>query len=164
MEVGIPELGGWGLLVEPFTKQIKIKARGRDMPTLAQGDIVISVKGTVGKAGLVGPIAEDTAVVSQSCIGLRVNPRARGVTLLPEYLLMYLRSESGRTQIEGLQVGTGVPHVGPATLLGSFLVPVPNLEEQHKVVEDYGRLCELEAQIADIQQQIKNIAQKRWVI
>lgn len=164
VEVGIPEIGSWRRIAGPFSKQVKLKTRGRNLPTLQRDDLVLSVKGTVGKAGLLGAVEENTAVVSQSCLALRVQPGKDGATVLPEYLLMYLRSDAGRFQLEGLQVGATMQHVSPATLLNSFQVPLPSLEEQRVVVSDYEQLCALEAQIAELEGRMKDIAQQRWAI
>lgn len=136
-EVGIPEIGVWSRIAGPFRKKVRLKSGGNSRPTLQPNDVILSVKGTIGKAGLIGDLVEGTAVVSQSCVVLRMRRGKDQVQVMPEYLLMYLRSEAGRFQLEGLQVGATMQHVSPATLLGSFRVPLPQMEEQRLVVAEY---------------------------
>ena len=162
-EVGIPELGSWTAQVGPFNKTIGLKAKTKDVPSLEKGDLVLSIKGTVGKVGLMGHLPSgEEAVVSQSCLALRLRsgPQAKGVC--PEYLLMYLRSAEGQSQLEGLQVGSVVQHISPSTLMNSVLISVPSQELQGKVVEDYRRLCDLERQIDELTKEIASVASRHW--
>jgi N-6 DNA Methylase/Type I restriction modification DNA specificity domain len=161
-EVGIPEMGAWSRINGPLIKRVKLKTRSKNTPTLQRDDVILSVKGTIGKAGLIGTVTANTTVVSQSCVALRVTQNKERV--LPEYLLMYLRSNAGRTQLECLQVGATMQHVSLATLLSTFQVPLPSLEKQRAFVTDYELLCTLEAQIGEIEDRMKNISQKRWSI
>lgn len=162
LELGIPELGGWGSVGQGLEKKARVKGR-RDLPTLEQGDLVLSIKGSIGKAGLVGNVEPGAVVVSQSCVALRIVPKQRD-KVSAEFLLMYLRSESGQTQLESLQAGATVQHVSPQSLLTSFLVPMPTAKEHDAVVADYHRLCQLEQDVKRIQEQITEIAKSRWAL
>jgi hypothetical protein len=158
-EVGMQDLSGWRPLGRVIEKTVFLKALPKETALVQPGDIVFSIKGTVGKAALIGGSArERPTVVSQSCLSLRVNDRK----VRPEYLLMYLRSPHGQAQLEGLQVGAGVQHISPSTLLGSLLVPVPPLEQQREVIEDFENLCRLEDQVATLQGEMAEISQRRW--
>lgn len=160
-ELGIPDLGGWTAIAGPLEKKVRIRGR-RDLPTLEEGDVVVSVKGTVGKTGLVSALVGGTAVLSQSCIALRARSSAKERKVRPEYLLMYLRSEAGQAQLSSLQSGATIQHVSPGTLMSSFLVPLPEEQEQQTVVDDYAELCGLESKIASIGQHMSAITAKRW--
>lgn len=160
LELGIPELGGWNATGQSLEKKAKIKAR-QQPPTLQPGDVVLSVKGSIGKTGLVGSVKPHAVVLSQSCIAVRIAPSQRG-KVSPEYLLMYLRSAAGQAQLEALQAGATVAHVSPQSLLSSFLLPVPSITEREAVEADYQRLCLLEQQITDIQKQMQEIADQHW--
>gem|GEM_PF-7041661 len=158
-EVGMSDLSRWRPVNHTLEKTVFLKAAPKDSVVVRPGDIVFSIKGTVGKAAIVGDVAcERPTVVSQSCLSLRVD----GGKVRPEYLLMYLRSPHGQAQLEGLQVGAGVQHVSPSTLLSSLLVPVPPLADQAEVVEDYANLCRLEEQVANLEGEIGDIARRRW--
>lgn len=160
LELGIPELGGWNATGQSLEKKVQIKARQLP-PTLQEGDVVLSVKGSIGKTGLVGAVDPHAVVLSQSCIALRIAPTQRG-DVSPEYLLMYLRSAAGQAQLEALQAGATVAHVSPQSLLSSFLVPVPDIPTQEVVKADYQRLCQLEQQVADMQKKMQEIVGQHW--
>ena len=167
IEVGIPELssGRWSRPIRPFDKQVKVRSTGKDLTSLRAGDLLLSVKGTVGKVGLLGDMAQPKVVASQSCIGLRVTGVSRypGV-VSPEYLLMYLRSDEGQAQLEALKVGSTIQHVSIGTLMDSFKVPVPDKQVQEGVVADYEKLCELEREIAQLEERIQGVAKSRWIL
>lgn len=161
LELGIPELGGWAAVAEKdLSKVVRVKGR-RGLPALQPGDLVLSIKGTIGKAGLVGRIEPSAVVVSQSCLGLRLLAGQRE-RLSPEYLLMYLRSEAGQAQLETLQAGTTIQHVSPQTLLSSFRVPLPDVQTLQAVETDYRRLCQLEEDREHLQQQMRRLVHSRW--
>lgn len=160
-EVGLQDLGSWRPLSQAIEKTVFLKGGLKDNAQLLPGDIVVSIKGTVGRAALMGEAAHERAtVVSQSCLALRVD----GSKVLPQYLLMYLRSPHGQAQLEGLQVGSGVQHISPSTLLSSFQVPVPVLEAQHAACADFEKLCSLEEQAEQLQREITDLVQHRWPV
>jgi hypothetical protein len=157
-EVGQQDLNQWSAINHELEKTTYLKAPPKAGNLVQPGDIVFSIKGTVGKAALMGSAAQARpTVVSQSCLALR--PLTDRV--MPQYLLMYLRSPHGQAQLEGLQVGAGVQHISPSTLL-AMQVPVPPLEEQRAACPDYDRLCELEDQVARLQGEIADLTRHRW--
>lgn len=160
LEMGIPELGDWAPAGLGIDKKVRVRSR-RDLPTLQQGDLVLSIKGSTGKTGIVGDVEPKAVVTSQSCVGLRVVSNYRD-KVSGEFLLMYLRSAAGQAQLESLQAGATVPHISPQSLLSSFLVPIPEADERAAVEADYRRLCQMERQMAEIQQQMKVVAELRW--
>ena len=160
VEVGIADTSTWRPVAEGPTKVARIKHR-RGLPTLQQGDLVVSIKGTIGKVALMGAIGLDAMVVSQTCLGLRIKQERRD-TVSPEFLLMYLRSPSGQTQLQGLQAGAAIQHISPQTLMNSFLVPVPDAHDRKAVEQDYQRLCELEKEKASIEKQMFDLCESRW--
>lgn len=158
-EIGLQDLSSWRPVNHRLGKIVHVKAVPKEQNLVQSGDIVFSIKGTVGKAALMGKAAsERPTVVSQSCLALRVDVSK----VRPEYLLMYLRSPHGQAQLDGLQVGGSVQHISPSTLLGSFLVPAPLLDEQRAAVEDFERLCQLEEQVVVLEQEMADINYRRW--
>ena len=162
VEMGIPELGNWRAFEGPLPKKVRVKGKAKTAAFLQQGDVILSIKGTIGRAGLVGDVGETDVVVSQSCVALRLSSSARSVT--PEYLLMYLRSDAAAAQLQGLEVGSAMTHVAPATLLEAFKLPVPTEEEAEAIHQDYLELCADEAQIAEIQAQMESRRCRRWTV
>lgn len=160
-EVGLQDLTQWRPLNECIDKTVYLKGASVDSARLQPGDIVITIKGTVGKAALMGEaVLQRPTVVSQSCLALRV----KSEKVNSQYLLMYLRSPHGQAQLEGLQVGAGVKHISPSTLLSIFQVPVPTIEEQHAACMDFERLCFLEQEVEQLQHEISKVASQRWPV
>ncbi|MFZ2987226.1 N-6 DNA methylase [Ideonella sp.] len=157
-EVGQQDLNQWSAINHELAKTTHLKAPPKAGTLVQPGDIVFSIKGTVGKAAMMGSAAHARpTVVSQSCLALRpLTDR-----IMPQYLLMYLRSPHGQAQLEGLQVGAGVQHISPSTLL-AMQVPVPPLEEQRAACPDYARLCDLEDRVARLQGEIADLTRHRW--
>lgn len=162
-EVGMQDLNNWRPISHSLEKTVYLKAAPKESVLVQPGDIVFSIKGTVGKAALMGEAArERPTVVSQSCLALRLAPEHSSKNLSPEFVLMYLRSQHGQAQLEGLQVGAGVQHISPSTLLGSVLIPLPTLQEHGEVRQDYDRLCELEHRVSELQSDIASLSRRRW--
>jgi type I restriction-modification system DNA methylase subunit len=162
LEIGISDLKEWREVSSKLEKVVKVRVR-KEMPTLKSGDLVLSIKGTIGKVGLVAPPESDLVVVSQICLGIRIKPD-RYEQVSPQYLFMYLRSAAGQAQLLSLQAGAAIQHISPQTLLSSFLVPVPQAHERTEVENDYQRLCQLEQQVANIQKQMQEITELRWTV
>jgi type I restriction-modification system DNA methylase subunit len=180
-EAGFPELDRWREIHGPFSKTASIDAKKLEGAMLRPGDVLLSIKGTLGKSALVGavptvepsfrhaakkrywePIFPDASqapvVPSQSCIALRSREEHIGSVLL----FLYLRSDDFKKQIEALRVGASVAHVTPTTLLQEIWVPIPRLAEQARYVHRYRELCELEASIDDAMQRIAEIRSTLW--
>lgn len=161
-EIGPTLLDRWQAIERPSEKVIRIATRRLKNANLRPLDVVVAVKGSLGKVGLMGALSgadgagdqEGTttyAVPSQSCIGLRPD----GSKVLPEYLFVFMKSNDFTRQLDSLRVGATIPHVTPATLLSSILVPVPPIAEQAKIVEQYWEIKRIEAQIDELQRDLK---------
>jgi hypothetical protein len=175
IEIGIPELGVWRQIVpkvddsDVTTRTVRVRERRLPDATLRVGDIVMSIKGTVGKTAIIGRTASlDEAnhdgtlpmVVSGNCIALR--PVRADIS--PEYLLLYFRSTDFAMQRSVLLVGAVIPHVTPDDLLDAVRVPIPTAEEAAQLMETYRNLCDLEAQADAANKRITEIVNKLWQI
>ena len=134
-----------------------------------KGDIVMSIKGTVGRTALIEKSSVSTdgegkvqkswsLVTSGNCIAMR--PRSRLVT--SEYLLMYFRSKEFELQRDALLVGAVIPHVTPDALCDAVQIPIPSAKESAVLQEKYQRLCELEAQTELANRRIAEIIDSLW--
>ncbi|WP_295537870.1 hypothetical protein [uncultured Pseudacidovorax sp.] len=176
-EIGISRLDQWRPIASGFERSTLITPRKADEALLREGDLVVSIKGTLGKAGIVGsipatyseaktsqvahkssrtPVAEEgpqsaAAVAAASCVGLRVDRHK----VLPEYLLLYLRSYDFKRQLEALRVGSTIAHITPAALLSGVQVLMMPLPKQKKLCERYAVLCSDEQRIEDLQLQME---------
>lgn len=162
-EVGMQDLSNWRPINHSIGKTVYLKGAPKESALVQPGDIVVSIKGTVGRAAVMGDAATNRpTVVSQSCLALRLGAAHFAKNLSPEFILMYLRSQHGQAQLEGLQVGAGVQHISPSTLLSSVFVPVPTAQVYREVREDYDRICQLEQQVAELEGEIRDLTRRRW--
>ena len=181
-EVGIPHLDRWTPIAAPLVKGkdkfTSIDPRKAEGSVLRSGDVLLSIKGTIGKAGLLGDVPEATpnlrfgspqevdedegrtwpVVAAQSCIALRLTSNR----MSPQLLLLYLRSEDFLCQVDGLRKGATVAHVTPSVLLKEIQVPIVPLAEQAALIETYNELCRLEHSIAAAEQQTQAIRESLW--
>jgi hypothetical protein len=160
-EIGLSDLRKWKPISGDIDKTVFLKTLPKESALVRQGDIVLSIKGTVGRAALVGDIGKRPTVVSQSCVVLRLN-LDRPATLHPEALLMYFRSPHGQAQLAGLQVGAGVQHISPSTLMSAVSVPIPSYHTCLEIRVDFTKLCEFEDQMARIEHAMNMITWQRW--
>jgi hypothetical protein len=174
-EVGITLLDRWQPIEQHFERHMQLQPKKSEQSLLRDRDIVLSIKGTVGKAGVIGQLAQNlnpksiwsenpgaqsqtpmtnAAVPAASCIALRVNP----AKILPEYLLLFLRSDDFKNQLESLRVGAVIAHITPSSLFNSILVPLPSIEQQSELWENaYLQLRELEKQSDQISERMNSI-------
>jgi type I restriction-modification system DNA methylase subunit len=180
-EAGFPELDGWREVSGPFSKTTSINSRQLEKSMLRSGDVLLSIKGTLGKTALIGrvptvepsfrqvvikqhgvpiftDITQSPVVPSQSCIALRVVNHDIG----PMQLFLYLRSDDFKHQIDSLKVGASVAHVTPTTLMQEIRVPIPEKSELDTYRQKYEELCELEASIEAAQQRTSEIRKGLW--
>lgn len=175
IEIGIPDLGGWRPVpqgerrADRESRTLRINSRKLEDLTLKTGDIVMSIKGTIGKIGFIEipRIPEKSGsgegdilpmVVSQNCIAIRERKRV----LLPGFLYLYLRSSEFESQLRAITSGAVIPHVTPSDLMKLVQVPVPTPEEQRKAIEKYEQLCRLEAQVQELTERINNLGNDIW--
>ena len=163
LEVGIPELGDWGVIAKAPEKRARVRKKISDSSFLQPYDVIISIKGSIGKTAIFGGLPEP-AVVSQSCLALRFATFRWDTRITPVYLMMFIRSPRGQAQLEAMRIGAGVPHVSPQTLLDSFLVPVPNTAELEAVQNAFETLCQMEAEIKRLEQEMEGSFKRCWRI
>lgn len=149
-EVGISDLDRWAELKGPFAKTTTVQARKLTECSLQHGDILLSIKGTIGKVGLVGnpegelaDLPNQSVVCSQSCIALRANSEKAGLIAL----YLYLRSDDFKNQLDAFRVGVSVAHVTPTTLLQDVKVPLSALLDHASAQDRYAELCKLEMEV-----------------
>lgn len=179
-EAGFPELDRWRAVTGPCSKTTLLQSRKLGSHLLRSGDILLSIKGTLGKSGLIGDVPNATGmpfgiennhedadtdrignlplVPSQSCIALRV----RNESISPAVLLLYFRSDDFRYQIESLRSGAAIAHVTPATLLQDIQVPIPPKAQEGEYLKRWSELCELEASIEVAQERVSQIRAALW--
>lgn len=175
IEVGIPDLGNWRA-IKPISpgpgaqvRIVQIRERRIFESSLKKGDIVMSIKGTIGKTALIGQSMVEAIdatsgtggwplVTSGNCIALR--PKLNKIS--SEYLMLYFRSEDFKRQCDALLAGAVIPHVTPDSLCDSVKVPIPSLIVASSKLEKYHFLCDLESQAEEVNWKISNVVKTLW--
>jgi hypothetical protein len=135
------------------------KARNQQ---LEAGDLILSVKGTIGRVGIVPDIApgrneDDFWTVGQSMMILR--PRADRI--LPEVLYEYLTSDLVQQHFETLAGGAVIMSFNMKDLKG-FPIPVPPLQEQQQIADAFRSRQELHTKIRHIRDQVGEHRSASW--
>jgi len=129
--------------------------------TVRPGDVLVSIKGNVGRVGLVGldaslaEIMKDPWVVSQSLAIIRLQPN--GPISSPEVLNAILTAPWVQEKLESMSGGATVRTL-PISALRSLSVPIPTQDEADSAAQDLADVAELRAKVADF---VRNIDETR---
>ena len=161
-EVGVSDIDEAGLVRSPG-KQIAIApdvALQARRARLEPGDIVMVIKGSVGKVGFVREIPGDaTWLASQSFVILRL--RRRALMTDPRVLFRFLSSSLGQTTIQSLRVGSAVPGLQMADVRRlPIIIPEPN--EQDGIARDVEGLFLLQDQIQELRSELADRQTRIW--
>lgn len=110
--------------------EMDFSPREREQFELRAGDIVVAEAS--GSSDQVGKPALWSGGIEPCCFQNTVI-RLRPIGALPEYVLILLRHCYTNGVFSRLSAGVGINHLG-LTRLGEILVPVPDLDEQRRVV------------------------------
>jgi type I restriction enzyme M protein len=129
---------------------------------LEEGDIVMIIKGSVGKVGIVtkqtlnknhGPL-----ILGQSAIGLRIKTNTK---IDAKTLFLWFRSVQGQLQLSNLVAGTATPLIQTRNLL-AVRVPEFSKQEEQTTRDIFDEECELQEKIEVLSQRQIEIADKLW--
>ena len=96
--------------------------------TLAEGDVLLSIVGTIGKVAVVPPNMAGANITQSSC---RIRPRADVLT--PSYLRYFLLSPMATRQYDNARLGTAVPRLNLEDVR-DIKIPLPAVAEQTGIV------------------------------
>lgn len=99
------------------------------------GDILFCLRGSLGKSAIVDGF--ETGAIASSLVIIRIHPH-----LSHRYFLNYFDSPLSYQMIKKYDNGTAQPNLS-ATDLAKFLVPLPSLDEQHRIVAKIDELMAL---------------------
>jgi type I restriction enzyme M protein len=156
LEVGVGDLPEHGYIRAP-QKRIALAALKNE---LRPHDILIAVKGSVGKVGIVPPDLANTWVAGQSCLILRLAPNCAHT---PRSLLLYLRSAIGRACLARITSGSAVPLI-QLRELRKLPVLLPASEQRIAAEEAFGQLETLQQQIAAMREQQQVLSTSLWAL
>ena len=81
----------------------------------------------------------------------------------PMILLRYLLSELGKQMVENLKTGSAVSMIKIKDLQ-NLVIPVPTMEQQKQIEQNYQHIIGLTEQIKDIEDQIEQAMKEHWAI
>ncbi len=139
----VPEFGYIHAASKPV--QMDIKSRKAADLKLRQDDIVLMIKGAVGKVGIVGSTTDSYWTVGPSAVILRAVPG----NVDPRALALFLRSGLGQHLLKGAASGAVQPFIQLKELV-ALKIPVSSLTEHMEC----GAILEQEE---DIQTQIRRL-------
>ena len=132
--------------------------------TVQPGDILVSIKGNVGRVGLVGSgaslaeIMNDPWVVSQSLAIIRLKPG--GPISSPEVLNAILTAPWVQEKLESMSGGATVRTL-PISALRSLSIPIPTREEADRAEQSLAEVDGLRAKVTDL---VRNIEETRSAV
>lgn len=159
LEVGVADLPEFGYISDP-KKRVQLASLRNELQPL---DILIAVKGSVGKVGIVPPGLDAPWVAGQSCLVLRLKQPARRHPHSPHSLLLYLRSKLGQACLSRITSGAAVPLI-QLRELRKLPVLIPPTQEQAAADHAFKELVELQQQIEGMRAQQKQLASSFWAL
>jgi len=163
LEVGIRDIRDDGF-IRPPSKSLYLSGKAQDralLQRLQPGDILLMVKGAVGKVAVVGNDCSDNWVASQSLQVIRLkNSQLIGSE---DYLYSYLSSPLVQAYLSEQITGTTVPVLKTADIKG-LPVPIVSKEEQQSVIETRKQIIESYSKINRIKRQIDTLRESHWAL
>ena len=100
-----------------------------------EGDILYCLRGSLGKTAIVEGV--ETGAIASSLIIIRIFPQ-----VFNRFILSYFDSPLSTANMRKYDNGTAQPNL-PGAALGKFVVPIPPLAEQHRIVAKVDELMAL---------------------
>jgi type I restriction enzyme M protein len=146
-EVGVADIDEAGL-VRFASKQLAVSpdaALQARKARLEAGDVLLVIKGSIGKVGFVRTVPERmTWLASQSFAILRLRPRASITD--SKVLFRFLSSSLGQANLQSLSVGTAVPGLQMADVR-RLAITLPAPKDQALIAHDVDGLFALQDEI-----------------
>mgnify|MGYP001098460455 CR=1 FL=1 len=118
---------------------------------LKAGDLIMSCSGTMGKVAIV-PEDFKKGIINQALLKLTTNEN-----LDVEYLQYWMKSPDFIESIKESTVGAAIKNVASVKVLKEIKIPIPQLEEQKKIVEILDEILEHIDQVkTNIEKNIEN--------
>lgn len=162
-EVSVSDIGEDGYIHVPKKKaRVSEAALNKLRQLILQpNDILLTVKGSVGKVGLAPQEMEGVWLCNQSFQILRL--RINSPIIDAAVLLRYLRSPAAQSLIASLSGGTGVQMIQTRDVK-NLPVFLPPESEQAEIVNEHHEIVALYAESAQLQAKAKKIGEHRWEI
>jgi type I restriction enzyme M protein len=162
-EVALSDIAEDGYIRQP-KKTIQLSEKGFDKTRpliLRPHDIILAVKDSIGKVGLVPPDLNDTWIANQSFQIIRIKPDLDINN--PTVLFRYLCSPAGQKLLQSRVSGTTVPLMQTRDVR-DLPIPALSLEEQKIISDDHYAVVEIYKQIDSLRKQAEAITAKHWPV
>ncbi len=149
-----------GLLGSP-AKIMKLAGRARNraqLQALEPNDILLGIKGTVGKIGLVGEDCRSNWVANQNFVIIRLKKNAQ---ISPIYLFRYLQSPLMQAYMQEVCSGTAMPMLKTADIK-NLAIPLQDSQDQKDVEETHREILSCYEGIQKLQDAIAELNAKHW--
>ncbi len=153
------QLEPWGYTRPSGQSTALIERAGKTDQLLQPGDVVLGIRGMLGKVGIISQDwTDDTLwVVSQSCVLLRPALKSYDMRLL----FIYLRSQMGQVALSALACGATVPLV-QINNLKNMDIPLPSDEDAQTMLHDFAVEVSLCDEIEKLQKRRDSLAARHW--
>jgi hypothetical protein len=162
LEVGVGDIDDAGVVRTPTTSvpaSDELLQRTR-RARLEPGDVLIVIKGSVGKVGFVRDIPDGPAwLASQSFAILRL--RRRGPITDPAILFRFLSSSMGQVTVQSLKVGSVISGLQMADLR-RLPVLVPSAEAQGAIAAQMNAIFDMQKKIQQMRRDLTERQQAIW--
>jgi hypothetical protein len=163
-EVGLQDLQTDGSIQDPnklvHVDESTLSRANRQR--LEPGDVLLSVRGRIGAAGMVPATAKDLMrhpwIASQAFVILRLRSNSPISSLA---LYRYLSSPMGQGLLQSLASGATVPMVSIGDVK-KLRVMVPSTAEQREVERQYEKLLKVRSQIRQLEHQAEELTGTGW--
>lgn len=143
------------------TKRIQLPeavlAKGRQQ-LLESGDVLLSIKGGLGKAAVVQDLEHPTVPGQAFCV-VRLRPNA---PLTPAALVQYLRSAVGQTLLDKAGQGTAVTFV-PMGEVKSLPVVIPHPSELQQAEALEEESVALSREVEELSRRLERLSRRGWL-
>jgi len=130
------------------TKQTK----HHNVDTLMYNDILISMKGTVGKIAIIGKL-QKPMIASPNIQIIRIDNQS---IIEPKVLYMFLKSNIGQSLLKQLSTGTVMPQITTKDIK-ELDIPILNRDKQEEVIKNFNEEVNLFGEIESIKEKIHKI-------
>lgn len=163
LEIGAADIPERGFIPQPTKQSVLPDDHGEPGYFLRPNDIVLIIKGSTGKVGIVSsdtpPPGDRGWVVGQSAIILR----AVGSEIDSGSLLVYLRSEIGQALLKSIISGSTIPFIKLSDLR-ELPVIIPAADMSEKIIQILNKEDAIEQQVAALRQEQVALANNIWKI
>jgi len=134
-----------------------VLAKGRQQ-LLEQGDVLLSIKGGLGKVAVIQDLEHPTVPGQAFCV-VRLRPNA---PLTPAALVQYLRSAVGQTLLDKAGQGTAVAFV-PMGELKSLPVVIPHASELQRAEALEQESVALSREVQELSRRLHSLSRQGWL-